>query len=115
MHEAAGLRRRRAARRVHAQDELLRRMRDVRDDLRVLDEDRAALAGHRATAPPASVARTAMRTATPFATCVRMTDCGPSARSLSISTPRFMGPGCMTIASGRASFIRSRVSPKRER
>jgi hypothetical protein len=28
-----------------------------------------------------------------------------------ISTPRFIGPGCMTIASGAAPFSRSRVRP----
>ena len=38
-------------------------------------------------------ASTAMRTAMPFVTCSRMTDCGPSATALSISTPRFIGPG----------------------
>ena len=45
---------------------------------------------------------TAMRTATPISTCSRMTDCAPSATIESISTPRFIGPGCITSASGLA-------------
>ena len=45
---------------------------------------------------------TAMRTATPISTCSRMTDCTPSATSESISMPRFIGPGCITSASGFA-------------
>ena len=43
--------------------------------------------------PPASRYSTAMRMATPFVTCSRITLWGPSATSESISTPRFMGPG----------------------
>jgi hypothetical protein len=111
VHEAAGTRRRGTARRMQTQHELRRRMRDVRDDLRVFYVDGVALAAHRALACSASVRRTAMRTATPFATWVRMTDCGPSATSLSISTSRFMGPGCITIASGRASARRFLLIP----
>ena len=57
------------------------------------------------------VASTAMRTATPFCTCWRITDCAPSATAESISTPRFIGPGCITIASGRASASFSAVRP----
>ena len=51
-----------------------------------------------------------MRTATPFATWSRMTDRPESAMSEAISTPRFIGPGCMTIASvfARASASASR-------
>ena len=60
----------------------------------------------------AIVASTAMRMATPLATCRWMTDCGPSATSLAISTSRFIGPGCITIAPGRAFFMRSGVMPK---
>src|SRR5690606_36856398 len=41
------------------------------------------------------VASTAMRTATPLVTCRWMTDWGPSATSLEISTSRFIGPGCI--------------------
>src|SRR5262249_47865775 len=44
----------------------------------------------------------AMRTATPISTCSRMSDCAPSATAVSISTPRFIGPGCMTSAFGLA-------------
>src|SRR5690606_18877215 len=66
---------------------------------------------HRACTFLAIVARTAMRTATPFVTCCWMTDCGPSAISLEISTSRFIGPGCMTIASGRALRRRVGVIP----
>ena len=44
---------------------------------------------------PSRVSRysSAMRTATPLVTCSLMYDCGPSATSLVISTPRFNGPG----------------------
>ncbi|MGY4417131.1 hypothetical protein ACVWW4_008867 [Bradyrhizobium sp. LB7.1] len=50
----------------------------------------------------ASASSTAMRTATPISTCSRIRDCAPSATAVSISTPRFMGPGCITSASGFA-------------
>src|SRR5690606_23739519 len=40
---------------------------------------------------------TAMRTATPISTCSRITERLSSATALSISTPRFIGPGCMTM------------------
>ena len=55
---------------------------------------------------PAMMLMTAMRTAIPNVTCGRITECGPSATEESISTPRFIGPGCITIESGlaRASF-----------
>ena len=43
-----------------------------------------------------------MRTATPFVTCSRMTEFGPSATRGEISMPRFMGPGCMMSTSGLA-------------
>src|SRR5205814_2694928 len=55
--------------------------------------------------PPASRYSTAMRTATPFVTWSRMTLWGPSATRESISTPRFMGPGCMMVR-GRETFSR---------
>ncbi len=57
-----------------------------------------------------------MRTETPISTCSRITLCaGSSATALSISTPRFIGPGCITSASGaaRASFSASR--PKKRK
>ena len=60
---------------------------------------------------PATMLITAMRTAMPKVTCGRMTEWGPSATEESISTPRFIGPGCMTIASGAASASFSAVSP----
>ena len=50
----------------------------------------------------ASASSTAMRTATPISTCSRISDCAPSATTKSISTPRFIGPGCITSASGFA-------------
>ena len=49
-----------------------------------------------------SASSTAMRTATPISTCSRISDCAPSATMESISTPRFIGPGCITSASGLA-------------
>src|SRR5207248_9372936 len=61
--------------------------------------------------PPASRYSTAIRTATPFVTWSRITLCGPSATRESISTPRFMGPGCMMVR-GRGAFSRrSSVTP----
>ena len=51
----------------------------------------------------ASASSTAMRTATPISTWSRIRlRSGSSATALSISTPRFIGPGCMTSASGLA-------------
>ena len=47
---------------------------------------------------------TAIRTATPLATWSRITEYGPSATSEAISTPRFIGPGCMIITSGLAQL-----------
>src|SRR5450432_2445021 len=61
--------------------------------------------------PLASASRIAMRRATPISTCsaIRLTWTS-SAMSLAISTPRFIGPGCITSAPGLAwaSFSRSR-------
>jgi hypothetical protein len=55
-----------------------------------------------------------MRTATPISTCSWMTlTLMSSARSPSISTPRFIGPGCITMASGFAKASFSASSPKR--
>ena len=54
---------------------------------------------------------TAIRTAMPNVTWGRITECFPSATGESISTPRFIGPGCMTIASGLASASFSSVRP----
>jgi hypothetical protein len=74
------------------------------DDAAVLDADSHGQA-------PASMAITAMRTAMPKVTCGRITACRPSATAESISTPRFIGPGCMTMASGLASASFSGVRP----
>ena len=60
---------------------------------------------------PANMLITAMRTAMPNVTCDRITECAPSATAESISTPRFIGPGCMTMASGLASASFSGVRP----
>src|SRR6185436_19906133 len=60
---------------------------------------------------PARMPITAIRTAMPKVTCGRITECLPSATLESISTPRFIGPGCMTIASLRASASLSSVRP----
>jgi hypothetical protein len=48
----------------------------------------------------------------PKVTCGRITLWLPSATALSISTPRLMGPGCMTMQSGLASASFSGVRPK---
>ena len=51
----------------------------------------------------ARASSTAIRTATPISTWSRMRlRSGSSATALSISTPRFIGPGCITSASGLA-------------
>src|SRR5215470_1338731 len=61
-------------------------------------------------APP-RIDITAIRTAMPNVTCGRITECGPSATDESISIPRFIGPGCITIASGLATASLSGVNP----
>lgn len=60
---------------------------------------------------PATMLITAMRTAMPNVTCGRITLCRPSTTAESISTPRLIGPGCITIASGLASCSFSGVRP----
>src|SRR5204863_9271569 len=60
---------------------------------------------------PARMLITAIRTAMPKVTCGRITLCLPSATSEAISTPRLIGPGCMTIASGLASASLASVRP----
>ena len=78
------------------------------DDPGVGEQDRAAVRQHFATSCQAfgrlrdKASSTAMRMATPISTCSRISDCAPSATIESISTPRFIGPGCMTSASGLA-------------
>ena len=61
--------------------------------------------------PPSSRKRIAMRTATPFATCWVTTVRGRSATSDAISTPRTIGPGCVTMASSRRRATRRAVRP----
>ena len=53
-----------------------------------------------------------MRTAIPNVTCDKITLCGPSTTAESISTPRLIGPGCITMASGLASCNLCGVKPK---
>ena len=60
---------------------------------------------------PATMLMTAMRTAMPKVTCGRITACAPSATAEWISTPRFIGPGCITMASGLASASFCGVRP----
>ena len=60
---------------------------------------------------PPRIDMTAIRTAIPKVTCGRMTERGPSATAESISMPRFIGPGCITIASGFAAASFSGVRP----
>ena len=60
--------------------------------------------------PRISRKSTAIRTARPAETCASIRLCGPCATSTAISTPSFIGPGCITIASGDANATRSAVS-----
>ncbi len=53
-----------------------------------------------------------MRTETPLATCSRTVDLSESAAAAEISSPRFMGPGCMTIVSGPRSASRASSRPQ---
>ena len=57
---------------------------------------------------PSSWNSTAIRTATPLVTWSRITDPVSSAGSTTISTPRFIGPGCITSACGDSRDARSR-------
>src|SRR6185312_6433343 len=96
-----------------------------RGDLAVHDIDRAGLVPLRCGIDDASIDDreihaleglpsipiTAILTAMPKVTCGMITLCGPSATGESISTPRFMGPGCITIASGLASASFAAVRP----
>ena len=52
-----------------------------------------------------------MRTAMPLVTCSRITLRSPSASSLSISTPRLIGPGCMMMALGLSHEARVLLRP----
>ena len=66
-----------------------------------------------ASRQPSRSNRTAMRTAMPLVTCWVMTAPGSSAGSTAISTPRFIGPGCITSVCGASRAARSGVRPKR--
>ena len=74
------------------------------DQAGVGEQDRAAIGQHVHAFGRlrASASSTAIRTATPISTCSRISDCAPSATMELISTPRFIGPGCITSASGFA-------------
>ncbi len=78
------------------------------DQARVAEGD--ALAAH--ARPRASASSTAMRIATPISTCswMRLTSRSSATVEL-ISTPRFIGPGCITSAPGLASASFSRSRP----
>ena len=60
---------------------------------------------------PSNRKSTAMRTATPLDTWRNTSDRGRSATSSAISTPRFIGPGCMTSASSRSRPARRGRQP----
>ena len=67
------------------------------------------------SSPPSSRYSSAIRTAIPFVTCSSITLWGRSATSESISTPRFIGPGCMISApSGSMAdpFVRDTEQPR---
>src|SRR5437588_8493994 len=71
----------------------------------------AAASARTPTGPPVSTSyRTAMRMTRPERTCVSTSASTESATRGSISTPRFIGPGCMTFWPGRS---RSGVTPQR--
>src|ERR1019366_3677019 len=72
-----------------------------------------ALTHSSAPAPPRSRHRTAIRTLTPLATCSTTVDRGEPATSAAISTPRFIGPGCITMACSASCAIRATSRPYR--
>ena len=61
--------------------------------------------------PPSSRYRTAIRVVTPLATCSTIVERTESATSAAISTPLFIGPGCMTMACSGSLAIRAASSP----
>src|SRR5206468_6709328 len=79
------------------------------DDARALQQQLHAASPD--PAPPSMRYSSDIRTAMPFVTCSVITDCGRSATSDAISTPRFIGPGCMIIACSGSAATRSRDSP----
>ncbi len=91
-------------------------LRSALRDLRVLDNDRthciqilrriqnpAIPKNNLHFITPAARSSAAIRTKIPFVTCSKTVLWGPSATASSISTPRFIGPGCMISASGLAA------------
>src|SRR5215207_8876755 len=56
---------------------------------------------------------TAIRTATPLVTCCVIIEPGSSEGSTAISTPRFIGPGCITNVCSGSRAARCGVRPKR--
>ena len=54
-----------------------------------------------------------MRVVTPLATCSTIIERAESATSAAISTPRFIGPGCMTMAWSGSRAMRAASSPYR--
>ena len=92
---------------VFSDEEQVDRLLPVRGD--ALEQE-----GGHAGLPPRRRYSTAIRTLTPFETCSTIVDRrGSSATSAAISIPRFIGPGCMTIARSGSSAIRVRSSPYR--
>jgi len=79
--------------------------------LRWVDEPDTTEVEIRHRTAPASRYSSAIRIATPLVTWSVMTDWAPAATSAAISTPSFIGPGCMTSASGLAVASRAEVSP----
>ena len=102
-----------AFRRANSHDELVARKLVDSEKFAIFDKNRVAIAlgvfsrgaYQRALMILPIRSSTAIRMATPFLTCSVITDRELSARAPSISIPRFIGPGCMTIASGFASFM----------
>src|SRR5690606_39509715 len=102
-------------RRLAARDHLLPVDDHIGDDDAVGGQDRAAADDDHVPSPGEARSRnsTAMRAATPFRTWSRIRVRDESATWGEISTPRFIGPGCMTTASGRRRANRASSRPKR--
>src|SRR5581483_9190315 len=84
----------------------------VRDSIEVCRGiDHAAVLDQQGGHYPIIRSRTAIRTAIPFSTWLRITERWKSATSEASSRPRLMGPGCITIASGLARARCSSRSP----
>ena len=65
---------------------------------------RPFLISERMASARSTLSSTAMRTAMPFSTWLRITERCESATSEESSRPRLMGPGCITMASGLRQF-----------